>query len=1013
MPGLSIFFDQEDHELLRMLDEIRGKEKESRHLRALLDPYMHPRGIKELTSSRELRIAHAVIELLNSLEKGKASERLQALRSVHDEVLANDQTSFKKNTARALLQIMKELVRVGDHGRQLELAHDFRATLSGKPRVVRAMLRRYNLLEMPEAWNQVAFDDHVHDANTKGLKSPTHLIMDAWIKGIRSLTVIYYNHISQDAAREILEAAEIMDVKVRIGVEFTPLLRGKQAHLIWAPRGFSDASDFVTFLNEPAVRELMSAGERLNLHHAGKIMSLLDEFNAKGRLTLSLRFGIELSPLSREEFQRFAANGQLSLVHMAELIFDKLHPLMAERITYIENRLREQGVSEEERKTLARQAEEMNVVDPEEIAAMYLGATDSPSSSPSTHDDATDGGAAPWLLKCGVLQLLNIFRVLPAGFRLTLNISGLSTPDVIEVLFLCKGDITHLELFNLKDYLAGPAGNLSEIQELGDALNDGHTIRLKKLLRSTIARCKENLSESSREQAETLCQILHDLPEFESFYRGASLGIRMGSDSTERSRRMHGMGFVVLDTLPWRARADVRRSLGCNRLILPAKISVHEVSMKIPRKGVMPSTRIALELVSKLPLIGRLTFAHSKDWLEDKKVTLVPQGRGNIVTFGGFHPEKDNGFLEGSSKRPMNTGIRSLRYLNTNLLNSLKILLGFVPAFLTFWLTNDWWLMAYSGAFIWFGITALRNILQSVLGGGGFIRSPLLKWNEFVSWQRVADSLMYTGISVPLLEYLVKTVLLQRHFGVTVGNNPVILYSTMALVNGIYIASHNIFRGFPAGVTASNFPRAFLSIPAAWALSFGLETLLSLCGVPAPADALQKWAAIISKTASDCVAGIIEGAGDRVINIRLRLDDYALKVSQLFETYSKIELLFPDDDVLSLLESPKDFVKRVKVEARDLEKAMIINALDLLYFLWWQPRAPTALRLVLAGMTEEERSIFVRSQMVLVREKEISKLILDGLIGKSFPAPLTFYLRHTSAYIKRINKIASNFTNSK
>ena len=33
-------------------------------------------------------------------------------------------------------------------------------------------LRRYHLLEMPEEWNQIAFDDHVHDANTKGRKTP-------------------------------------------------------------------------------------------------------------------------------------------------------------------------------------------------------------------------------------------------------------------------------------------------------------------------------------------------------------------------------------------------------------------------------------------------------------------------------------------------------------------------------------------------------------------------------------------------------------------------------------------------------------------------------------------------------------------------------------------------------------------------------------------------------------------------------------------------------------------------
>ena len=1001
------FFDNEDHELLRLLDEIHAKEKDSKHLHTLLDPYMHPRGIKELTSSRELRIAHAVIELLKSLETGKASERLQALRSAHDEVLANEQTAFKKNTARALLQIMKELVRASDHEQRLKLAHDFRATLSGKPRVVRAMLKRYNLLEMPEEWNQVAFDDHVHDANTKGRKSPTHLIMDAWIKGLRSLTVIYYNHISPDAAREILEAAGIMDVKVRIGVEFAPVLRDRRVHLIWVPRGFSDASDFVAFLNEPAVRELMTAGERLNQHNAKKVMAVLDDFNAKGRRSLSSRFGIELAPLHGDEFQRFVANGQLSVAHMAEFIFAKLHPLMVKRVRIISERLTAGGLDANEKETLAKQADEMNLIDPEEIASKYLCNPESipPSSAPLI--DGTPDEDSPWLLKCETLQLINILRILPAGFRLTLNISGLSTSDVLELLFLCKGDITHLEIFNLKDYLSEPTLDLPEIQELRDALNGGHTIRLKKIVRTVLTRCEQHPDTSSPEQVDILRKILHYMPEFQSYYRGTPLGIRVGSDSTERSRRMHGMGFVVLDTLPWRARADVRRSLGSSRLILPATMPVHKISSTVPRKSSMPTTRIALDAISGLPIAGRLAFTHSKDWVEEKKFHIAAHG-GNIATLGGFHPGKDNNLLAKSSRQPEYGGFPALRYVNTNVKNALKVLLGFIPAFLTFWLTKDWWLLAFFGAFIWFGITAFRNIIQSVLGGGGIIRSPLLAWNEFVSWQRVADSLMYTGFSVPLLDYLVKTVLLRHQFGVTVGSDPVILYSTMALINGIYIASHNMFRGLPTGVATGNFFRAALSIPVAWTFNFGTGMALAAWGVPAPAEALQHWAAIISKTASDCVAGVIEGAGDRVRNIRLRLEDYGLKIAQLFETYSKIEVLFPDEDVLGLLESPKDFVKRVKTEARDLEKGMIINALDLLYFWWRQPRAITAMRMVLAEMTDEERRIFVRSQMVLVREKEVSKLILDGLIGKPFSAPLTFYLRHTQAYLQKIKDLAGH-----
>ena len=219
--------------------------------------------------------------------------------------MANEQSSFKRNTARVLLQIMKDLVRCADPGRRLELAHDFRTALSGKPRLVMAMLKNQNLLEMPEDWNQVAFDDHVHDANTKGRKSPTHLIMDAWIKGIRSLTVIYYNAIGRDAAHEILEAASIMDVSVRIGVEFSVPFRERRLQLIWVPKGFTDAAGFEEFLKKGAVKDFMTLGETLNRRNSALVMNALEEFNRDGRIRLSKRFGIELAELGREEFSAY------------------------------------------------------------------------------------------------------------------------------------------------------------------------------------------------------------------------------------------------------------------------------------------------------------------------------------------------------------------------------------------------------------------------------------------------------------------------------------------------------------------------------------------------------------------------------------------------------------------------------------------------------------------------------------------------------------------------------------
>ena len=102
-----------------------------------------------------------------------------------------------------------------------------------------------------------------------------------------------------------------------------------------------------------------------------------------------------------------------------------------------------------------------------------------------------------------------------------------------------------------------------------------------------------------------------------------------------------------------------------------------------------------------------------------------------------------------------------------------------------------------------------------MLGGGGLRRSPLLRWNAYVSWDRIADSLLFTGFSVPLLDFLAKTVILDNVFNINTTTQPVALYTFMALTNGVYLSSHNAFRGLPRGAVVGNFFRSILSIPIA------------------------------------------------------------------------------------------------------------------------------------------------------------------------------------------------------
>jgi len=106
-----ILFDKQDHELLVIVNEVLNRDKSRKYLKNLLNPYLHPHGIKEMAAAKELRVAYAVIHLLHSLEVGEAEDRLGALRSLRDEVLYSAQSFLRRNTARVLLQIMKNWFR--------------------------------------------------------------------------------------------------------------------------------------------------------------------------------------------------------------------------------------------------------------------------------------------------------------------------------------------------------------------------------------------------------------------------------------------------------------------------------------------------------------------------------------------------------------------------------------------------------------------------------------------------------------------------------------------------------------------------------------------------------------------------------------------------------------------------------------------------------------------------------------------------------------------------------------
>ena len=304
-----LFFEKRDHDLIGIVNRVYDEGNILGYTRKLYYPYFHPLGIKELAESKGLRTAYAIVNLLESMERGEIENRLQALTALKDEVLNTAGGPMPKNTARILLQIMKELVRAkGNYSLQLQLAHDFRLAAFGKPRVIRRLLKNDHLLEMPEEWNQLTFDDHVHDANTSGRKSPTHLIMDAWIKGIRRLRVIYHHCIEPRYAAELIEAARIMEIDLRIGIEFWARYRDRYISFIWVSRGLPDAEAFLCFLAEPHVVQFMEQGRAVLKYQERYVLDLLDAFNEQYLDQMCQTFDIDVPRLCPEKFLQFATD---------------------------------------------------------------------------------------------------------------------------------------------------------------------------------------------------------------------------------------------------------------------------------------------------------------------------------------------------------------------------------------------------------------------------------------------------------------------------------------------------------------------------------------------------------------------------------------------------------------------------------------------------------------------------------------------------------------------------------
>ena len=512
----SWLFDLQDHQLIQLANSFVAARNMSMSL-AQPEEGLHPRGIIKLTTDPGMRIARAVIILLESLEARGSQERLQALRRLHDEVLYSALSSLQKNTARVLIQIMKDLVRAAPHVHiQLPLAHDFYQAVRGTPHVIRSLLRRYHLLEMPEAWNQQAFDHHVHDANTKGRKSPTHLVMDAWLKGLRFITVVYYNTVDPEAASELLRAARIMGITVRIGIEFRATFHDKLIEFTWSPLNVHSSRAFIKLLQRPDIAAILKEYATVNQWMRQHVLRLLQAWNQKHAATLAHKLQVPPPPpLDADAFLAFVGQRQPSSLHLAEYILQQWQPALEQALEELRNDPRREGTDEEAARLRAR-LEAIEGLMPDSLRQEWLG----PQANPDIlFPVAPHKDLPPVLLRDPEVLLQSLVPLHPC--QMILGLEGLNVQDTLELLWRGKGLITHLELFNLRTWSKGQLPHIEAINELQRAINEGSPLRLKQVVRRIV---QDEPADSPRR--ELLLEVQDNLAQLRSFYELSWLGSR-------------------------------------------------------------------------------------------------------------------------------------------------------------------------------------------------------------------------------------------------------------------------------------------------------------------------------------------------------------------------------------------------------------------------------------------------------------------------------------------------------
>lgn len=749
-------------------------------------PHSHPKGFIKEFKKRRTTILESYLLLTKNLESVNYNERIKALRLLAEHIIYSRSLKMPLNTARVQLALMKEVIKNRDNKRvQLELMHDFSVSSFGHPRVIRKFLKKFDIIEVPETGEEL-----------KDLKM-------GWD---------FHVHDNTSYGRK------------------TPIQLIIDAFI----KGISELT--VAYINldqEEAINEILEAGKILGIkvNIAIEFSSIINGYRfhflyiLPGYSNKPKKFKRFLKQKSNDykEFLRELEESDKKRTKTIELLienFNQYHlPLINEgyekdSIYFLEPLQYKYEQSESlPRIYSARQLGELlypklkKVFENRalQITAVKLNADKNPDL----------------FSKEEIEQINNLFK------KIRNQYSELD-PEKIRIQYFANADISIpatsvSSLEDIYELARKSEGNIKFVQPLQNGLeaavnmlldnckmishteifNIHDTIENKEsdfILFSQFVKILNNVDRENLVKffnANKISYKEQHLSKSLDYLKNNKLIPAIGSDATGRSTLAPGMGFVMENRLPKYQRNYFKK----RHYNMPQEVS--ELMYKLAR-------------VPKSPLKGK--------------------EKANIICLGKIDTSKKNLLGDEKNQKPISP-IQAWEYLNPVIKNFIFVLIGFIPAY---------YILGVEYAMLWFVITGSRNMFVDVISGNGL--NPTEWKSQDINWNNVAQSLFWTGFSVPILGY-VKTNFDLFWTGPHEGTMfELFKFFFINISNGLYIASHNYIRGFDKATIRGNLFRSII----AWPFATLFSPIGNALGVPSIVQA-KFW--------SDFVASIIEGSG--------------------------------------------------------------------------------------------------------------------------------------------------------